>query len=540
MKILLSILLLIMPVAASAEVHLIPAASRITAVTAFSDRAQVSRSATVTLKAGTNLISFQDLPRSMAEESLRVEGTGTGQSRISGVSVKKVFLERSHEKRIHDLEEELTATRRKVESIDARCKALMAQRSFIESIRVGWGERISKELALGKPATAELGDAVRFVGEGVGKIEEQLYDAEAAKKPLLERIAALQKELDQTRQEQSKEVRSVQVTVEAERETRFTVELHYVVGQTRWEPSYDVRLLPDGKEAELSYRAQVWQKSGEDWPGVKLSLSTASPEVGGAPPELIPWHVSLWEPPVPVLYGTPRAKAMMAPAAAPAVEADQIEKALPVTAQISEGQTSFLFTVPKPVDIPSDGSRSGSIISIQRVPVVAEYVTVPKLSQRVYLKSQVANATPYPLLAGEANVFNDTVFTGKTYLKTVASGEKFDLYFGSDDQVKVKRTVSKISKGAGILGGNKLSYRTAVELENFKTTAIKVSLLDQMPLPQNAEIKVSLEDADPKPDEARQDGTLVWKTSLAPGQKKKFSYDIDIEYPKGRRITGAE
>lgn len=77
-----------------------------------------------------------------------------------------------------------------------------------------------------------------------------------------------------------------------------------------------------------------------------------------------------------------------------------------------------------------------------------------------------------------------------------------------------------------------MSYRTSVEVQNFKQSAVTVSLLDQLPLPANAEIKVTLEDAAPERDETSQDGTLVWKVALAPGEKKKITYDIVIGYQK--------
>ena len=544
--------LIISPVAVPAEINTLSTASKIVSVTVFADRAQVTRSAAFSLAPGTNLVTFEGLPQLMAEESLRVEGKGSGRARIAGVTIKNVFLERIQQKRVQELEEEITALTRKVESIEARRKALAAQRAFIDSIRVGWGERISKELTIGKPTAAEMGEAVKFVGEGIGKIEEQLYDAEAAKKPLLDRIAALKKELEQSRADRMKEVRSVLVAIEADRKMDFALDLSYLVSQAGWEPTYDVRLAADGKEAELVYRGQAWQKTGEDWLGVKLSLSSASPEVGGAPPELTPWRISLWEPPRPLSLGSRVMKGAMAPpqapmatmemplGAAPERSADQMERAVPMPAQVAEGQTSVLFNIPQPVDIPADGTRSGSIIAIEKVPVTAEFVTVPKLSPRVYLKSEVTNKTVYPLLAGEVNVFNENVFTGKSYLKTVTSGETFDLYFGADDQIKVKRNVAKIGKKAGLLGSNSVSYHITVDLENFKKSAVAVSLLDQLPLPANAEIKVNLEDAAPKPDENRQDGTVVWKVKLAAGEKKRISYDIVIEYPKGRELTGAE
>ena len=387
------------------------------------------------------------------------------------------------------------------------------------------------------------------MAEGIDKVEEGLYDAEAAKKPLLDRMGALQKELEQARGNRNKEVRSVEVAIEADRAMEFTLTLSYLVADAHWEPNYDVRLAADAASAELTYRAQVWQNSGEEWPGVKLSLSSASPEAGGAPPELVPWQISFYEPPhlIP-LEKRAQGALMAAPAPNRTVEGQvyggssqgQMERALPLPAQVAEGQTSVLFNVAQPVDIPADGTRASSVIAMEKVPVTAEFVTVPKLSARVYLKSEVTNQTVYPLLAGQVNIFNDAVFTGKSYLKAVAAGEKFDLFFGADDQVKVKRDVARVRKKAGILGSNRVTYQVSVELDNFKKRAITVSLLDQLPLPRNAEIKVSLEEAQPKPDETKPDGTISWKVSLAPGEKKKVSYDIVIEYPKGTDLAGVE
>ncbi|MBJ6751109.1 mucoidy inhibitor MuiA family protein [Geomonas anaerohicana] len=525
------------------------APSRITAVTVYADTAQVTRQASVALKAGTNLVTLENLPQLMAEESLRAEGKGTGRARIAGITVKNVFLDRSKDPRVRELEDEIARLNRKVEAIEARRKALGAQRAFVDSIRVGWGERISKELGLGKPTAAELSEAVRFVGDNTGKIEEELYDAEAAQKPLQEQIAALRKELAQYRAEPQKEVRSVQVAIEAERDMKFDLELSYLVAQASWLPAYDVRLAPDGKEALLTYRAQVWQKSGESWQQVKLTLSTASPAAGGGAPELTPWHISFYEPPRPMPYLSRKmAVGAAAPAPAPVQEPtfggapaeDRMEPAGFVPAEVAQGQTSVQFQVALPVDVATDGTRATSVIAAETVPVTLEYVTVPKLSPRVYLKSTVINRTPFPLLAGEASIFNDATFVGKSHLKTVASGEEFDLYFGSDDQVKVKREVARVKKKGGIISGSSVTYHVTIDVENFKQRPVTVFLKDQQPLPSNAEIKVAVEDAAPKPSETKEDGTLVWKVELAPSEKKKVSYDLVIEYPKGRELVGLE
>ncbi|WP_129125656.1 mucoidy inhibitor MuiA family protein [Geomonas oryzae] len=543
LRLFLITLLLAWPLSLHAATGTLQAQSRITAVTVFSDRAQVTRHAALTLKPGMNLLNFDDMPQLMMEESLRAEGKGSGRARIAGISVKKVFLDRTREQRVRDLEDEIVQLTRKVESIEARRKALAAQKAFVDSIRVGYGERISKEIGAGKPITGELDQAMRFVGENTGKIEEKIYDTEAEKRPIQDRIAALKKELEQNRADGMKEVRSVQVAIEAEREMKFDMELSYLVPQATWVPTYDVRLSADGKEAELVYRAQVWQMTGEDWPGVKLTLSTASPASGGGAPELFPWRVSFYEPPRPIPY-LPRAKMeMAAPAygAAPAAPAeDRMQQAEFGAAQVAQGQTSVQFQVVQPVDVTADGSHAQSVIATEKLPVTVGYETVPKLSPRAYLKSTVTNRTTYPLLAGEVNIFNDAVFVGKSQLKTVASGEDFDLYFGSDDQVKVKREVARVKKKGGLIADSSVTYHVDIELQNFKARPVSVQLKDQKPLPGNAEIGVKVEELSLKPAETKEDGTLIWKLELAPGEKRKVSYDIVIDYPKGRDLVGLE
>lgn len=539
-----------------AEARQLVADSRITDVTVFSDRALVKRTAQVTLDQGENTVTFNGLPLQVAEETLRAEGKGGATARIAGLSVRTVFLENSSEQRIRAIEAEIETLERALQKLDARRSALAAQRAFIDSIRVGWGERISKELSAGKPVTGELTEANRFVGDGVFRVEESSYDTAAEKKPLADKIAALKKQLGIMNNDRRKEVRAVDLAIEAPRAMTLTVELSYLVMQASWEPVYDIRLAADGKSAELVYRAMVTQRSGEDWPGVKLALSTATPSLGSAPPELVPWSVSLRQPPRPYdrpqlkrsaakLYGAPAPESSTAEMqmATDAGTASAPAALLPMTgmsSQLQDMQSSVLFVVPKPVAITADGSRQSSLIALERVPVTAEYVTVPKLSPRVFLKSEVVNMTAYPLLAGAVNVFNDNAFVGRSYLKTVAAGERFDLFFGVDDAVKVKRQANRVRKEAGLISGNQVSWRCTVELENFRKEAVTVAVFDQQPVAGNEEIKVSLADVQPKVGESRQDGTIIWKLLLTPGEKKTISYQIDVEYPQGREIVGVE
>ena len=88
--------------------------------------------------------------------------------------------------------------------------------------------------------------------------------------------------------------REIQVAIEATAETDVELQVTYVVDEASWKPLYDVRL--EGQTVTLSYLASVTQRSGEDWSGVALSLSTAQPATTTELPELEPWYVSTQRP----------------------------------------------------------------------------------------------------------------------------------------------------------------------------------------------------------------------------------------------------
>ena len=524
---------------------------RITAVTVYQDRAQTVRSATLNLKPGTQVIALEGLPVLLQDDSVRLEGNGTARVTIAGIEVKKKFLEQTAEKRARELETEIRLLDRKIGSQDAKKTGLHAQKAFLESIRVAWSDRLSKELAIGKPTSAELLDAAGFVASGIAKAEEQLLDIEVEKRQLKEKIDALKRQQHEVTGSLRKEVKTVEATLEVSREGTFTLQLSGVVSKASWEPAYDVRLSPDGASAELTFRAQVRQQTGEEWNNVGLTLSTARPAAGGAPPELTPWRIAFWRPPPPApapslrYYPESRAKKMMlkelpedrAVASAPPEKEEEAPAAFQ-TAQVAEETTSVSFTIPKPVDVTADGSQQSSVIAIEKLPVATEYVTIPKLSPGVYLTAELENRAAYPLLPGQIRIFTGNTFTGSARMKKVAAGEKFSLPFGNDDQLTVKRDQQKQHKEAGLFGKNRMGYRHTFELHNFRKQPQTVTIKDQLPLAGDSEIKVSLENATIQPGERKDDGTLSWKLKLAAGEKRVFSYEIVVEYPKDKEITG--
>jgi uncharacterized protein (TIGR02231 family) len=411
---------------------------------------------------------------------------------------------------------------------------------------VAWGDRISKELAIGRPTSAELLDASSFVGSGVTRIEEQNREIDSAKLQIKDKIDALRRQRNEASGSRKKESKSVEITLEVSREGSFSLNLSGVTTQAGWEPAYDVRLEQDGKTAGLTFRALVRQQTGEDWKDVELNLSTARPAAGGGPPELYPWRLSFYHPmPAPLMVPSSPAPskssarvmkdAVMYETYEPKPEAAPAEY---LTAEVHGEQTSVSFRVPRSVDVPSDNSQHDNVIAIEQLPVSLEFLAIPKLSPFVFLKSEIINKASYPLLPGRVNIFTGNTFTGSSQLKKVAAGEKFDMFFGTDDQITVKREELKQHKEAGIFGKNRMSYRYRIEVGNFRGDSQTVTVRDQLPLAGDNEIKTTLDEPSIKPDEIKDDGRLTWRLPLKAGEKRELTFGIVVEYPKDREITG--
>lgn len=526
----------------------IPVTSTLTGVTVFQDRAQITRTVVVTLKPGSQVVAIEGLPVLLQEDSVRVEAKGSARVTIGGIEVKRSFLAQSSDKRVAEIDAEIRQLERKLGGLDARKAGLAAQKGFVDSIKVAWGERVSHQLAAGKPTAAELHEAMGFVGSNTTRVEEQQREIDQEKQGIKDQIDALRRKKQEAAGHHRKESKTVEVALETSKEGSLTLELSGLVRQATWEPSYDVRLAKDGTTAELTYRALVRQQTGEDWSNVALSLSTARPVSGGAPPALHPWRIGFYRPqPMVMAAPAPRAEARLYKQAAKAMLDENAERlAMPEesapaafqTAQAVAEGAAITFRIAKPVSIPSDNTHHSAVIALEKMPVSTEYVTVPKLAPTAFLTAELVNKAGWPLLPGAVKIFSGTTFVGSAALKRVASGETFVLPFGSDDQVTVKRDELKQHKEAGIFGRNRMAYRITTTVSNFRMEPQTVSVKDQLPLAGDNEIKVSLEEPNLTPTEKLDDGSLVWKLKLAPGEKKELRYEIVVEYPKDREVTG--
>lgn len=82
------------------------------------------------------------------------------------------------------------------------------------------------------------------------------------------------------------------VKVDAKSNMNVKFEISYLVGNSGWFPSYDIRAKNVNEPIELIYKANIKQDTKVDWNNIKLKLSSANPSLSGVAPELKTYYLN--------------------------------------------------------------------------------------------------------------------------------------------------------------------------------------------------------------------------------------------------------
>ncbi len=484
-----------------------PVDSRISAVTVYQDRAVVTRTATVQLGGGTAELVFANLPQALHEQSLQVSGKGTAQASILDVSAKQTYVDYTPDARVKELEDQLKAFAKQMRGLDDRANLLNTQQTMLDRMETALFAPPTKDVP--RPELNQFTTSLNFLIEQKGKLVTERATLDEQREELQNKAGTVQAQLQQLRGAGGKAFKTVTVRVAAAQAGSLELSLAYTVPGASWVPSYDARVASSERTVQLDYFGIVRQSTGEDWKDVALTLSTARPSLGGAAPVLSVWQLDLYNP-IALREKEERSRRndmMMAKAAAPAAVnmqtltsnalgagAEEFKDASFAAATIEAGATSASFKIAVSSSIPSDNSPQKVPVTSAALKAVPEYLTVPKRQTAAFLTSKVVNSSEFPLLAGAMNVFLDGTFVATSGLRTVMSGEKFDLALGVDDGIAIKhKRVNKFTEDTGLTNsGKRITYEYLITVQNNKRTTERVIVADQVSLSRNEKIVVKL------------------------------------------------
>ena len=217
------------------------------------------------------------------------------------------------------------------------------------------------------------------------------------------------------------------------------------------------------------------------------------------------------------------------------IESSQQNSTIVETEQIAN-QTSVEFEIKTPYTIPSDGKNLTIDIDNYSLPANYQYFCTPKVDKNAYLVARIVDWEKYNLLEGEANVFFEDTYTGKTLLDVRYMSDTLTISLGKDKGVSIKREIQKQFTTKQFLGNKKEETKTwLISIKNNKQQNINISLTDQIPISTLEEIEVNpINISSGIPDS--ETGIIKWEFQLKPTEKKDIELKYSVRYPKFRTL----
>ena len=519
--------------------------SHISAVTVFTDRAQVTRTADFDLQAGDHTLIITNLPEQIDPASIQVKGLGNFM--LSDVKLTTRYLTQIVSDRIRTLSTEKEKLEKKLSIYSDDITEAQSEKRFIENI--------SKKLtAVGDGTSDPVFDPekwiemVTFYRDKLGQLNNELRESGIASQELRIEIDRINREIQSEGANQNKSVKEVEISIDVIKEGKGKLDISYLVYGPGWTLDYTVRVDGSAKSVSLIYQAIVHQSTGENWTGVSMKLSTAKPQISGIMPKLSPWFVNAWKPQAVRSGRSIAGSPSMAKEAPMEMAKGDLEEPLPEMvyqqASASAGTTAVLFELIGKNTIVSDNQAHKVTVSVFDLPASFHYTTIPKLSSFVYLEAELTNKSDFPLLSGASHIFLDSNYVADAYINSIFTDEKFNVSLGIDERFTVARKlINRFEETSGFFTKKKkITYKYIIEITNNKLTKENIFLQDQLPVPQSEDIKVVLIEPEYTADTAvlkkNEHDFLEWSNSIRPGETKKITFSYSVEYPENMMING--
>ncbi len=201
-----------------------------------------------------------------------------------------------------------------------------------------------------------------------------------------------------------------------------------------------------------------------------------------------------------------------------------------------ENQTTVEFEVKTPYSIKSNGEKLTVDLTSYDIESIYEYYAVPKLDKDAFLIARIINWDQYNLLEGEANLYFEDAYVGRTILDARSLNDTLDISLGRDKNIIVGRDkVDDFSKKRTV-GTNKIDSRGfKIIVRNKKPQRIKLTILDQIPVASISDISIL-------PDELSggklnlATGEVKWELNLAPQSQKELLLKYSVKYSKKEKV----
>lgn len=524
-----------LPLPALAETYTVTSSP--TAVTVYSGYAMVTREVSVDVDAGAHELVLPDLPQWVDAGSLRVNVAGAqlGSTRLrtdalppqpdrdsEAVIAAKARI-KTAELALRDLDDRILDASLAAKAAEARLAFLtgIATKDDLPAspeTLAGLGQMIEAQTLAATQAQLASQRAARAIAEDRKDLEREVEDARAS-------LVAL------TPPAEPKAL--LALSVAAQTAGSVTATISYPANAS-WEPTYDVFLeTGDSDTLTLGRAALIYQRSGENWEDVALTLSTLAPTGQVLPSELYP----------PLLqFEDPKAQAKLE-MQRNSLGADRAGAPSPVMEMASAPQPNFdgpsvSYSLPNPISIAQNAE--GARVELDALSFDARVFAraVPAHDQTAFRMAEATNASLEPLLAAStAQLFVDGALVGRSSFDAVPAGGEIVQAFGPVEELRLSYAVLDRSAGdRGLISrSNARTQEVRMTIENLANAPWDIEVMEAIPYSEQDDLMIEW-DATPTVTAKNVDdrrGLMQWDLTLAAAATQEITVEQVIRWPDG-------
>ena len=497
--------------------------------TVFLRGAKVFGSTNVNLQKGNNKIRIVNLPNDLDDNTYKINLERN--TTLLSITPENNYLK---ENELSEPEKKLEADRKKLQRqsdiIGIQIKNLTGEQRIInDNLKVSTNDKSTPQEQLIK--------LTEFFRKRMLEIDNQVFVLNEEKANLDEGIAKINQQFAEAQTHKNKNRKELILEIFAENEMSLNLGVTYVVANAGWVPSYDLRAISTKNPLEIVYKGKIYQKTGQDWNNVKLFVSTYKPSYNQNRPILQPLYVAEYVP-----YDSSQDMKMKKVAAEySASNAYQMrDEVAPVSqipiATVSDNQMNMMYELKYNQTIVSQEKEQYVILDKRSVDAKYRHHSVPKLNNQVFLMAFVSNWQDLNLISGEANIYFEDNYIGKTQINSNYVKSEFPISLGVDERVVVKRIKLEDKTTQKSLNSNKWETETyQISIKNNTKENIELEILDQLPISENNKISVkALEIGDGILDEKTQ--SILWTRKIGSGASQTINFSYEVKYPKDMQI----
>lgn len=503
-----------------------------TKVVVYSDRAEVTRIQKVKLTQGENSTAFTNLGMGIVKNSIRVS-LKSDNAKIISSSLEENYLYFFKEKENEEKRNGIIQTLKDIISIINEKSVIGVENYILEDLQEYVKVALNDIILEQSVPISQLSAGLEFIEEKINNNSEELVEINEKQRQLEEKLTILKEQLQKTESFDKKQQNNIIIKIIAQEECEMQITVTYIVPNVRWEASYDFSLNTEDNTITMAYYGEITQHTGENWENVMVTLSSSVIEANIEIPKLYPVYLSGYE--------VKRSKELNIESEeledgffpegveeeAPK-ESEEEEKDLRV--KVDKKGASSVFNIEKPYDIPSDGNGHKLLILSSNFIPKLNYETIPELMEYVYFKATIKNNTTLPLLPGKIFIYRNKSYMGKSSLKYIAQNENFDLSFGIDEDLRIKRVVftDKNRTKQGITMKNTKELDIHFNLDSYKNEQTSVIVKEAIYKSKLKEVSVKILDDTTEKYNLDENNIISWEIKL--NQANKKTKDIILHY----------